>query len=226
MQEHGCEEFLVTLPRCIDLRTASPPFRNEKEFQIYIRKCRELQHRLGWDAVVKDDAFFPDLIVSVEGELCYVELEYDATRFIKHHHYGVMCDLVLSFRRPDGLSSVCGKPVWSLYRHTDGILEWTLDDDICGTRLKEAASAIPVEENYSPDVVERRDSLVAIVSRPGNCDSVADIVDEMRSRGFTGYDRKQAQRDMQYLGLSVKLMRDNRRAKQNESKRTVPTAAP
>lgn len=111
--------------------------KTEREFHLLINCSKSIQRSLGWSGIINSNVFYPDVqaLLSDCGEIIKIELEYEASNFIKHDHSGRNCDLIISFIRKPEDTLIRGLPVWSFYTEKRNQLVWSLQHDIinnCG----------------------------------------------------------------------------------------------
>lgn len=105
--------------------------KNERNFHLLISMAPKIQRSLGWSGILNSNVFYPDVTaLLIGGDLIKVELEYDASNFIKHGHSGKNCDLIITFIRKPHQDLIMGLPVWSFYLDKEDKMIWTLQNDI------------------------------------------------------------------------------------------------
>jgi hypothetical protein len=117
-----------------EMAVAESIFWCERDFRDYLLINQSIRRRLGWEAIERITTGVPDLTVRVPNckRLLLVELEFDATNFVKHEHLPLV-HLILSFKRPAGFRTIREVPVWSFYQYEwgdPGVLRWSLGGDI------------------------------------------------------------------------------------------------
>lgn len=114
-----------------EMRIDESPIQNEREFHQMIQISRRVQRSLGWQEIKTSGIAFPDVTAKlINGYLIKVELEFNASNFLRHRHKPSRCDLILCWVRPVSMSQIGGTPVWSFYKKDGEIMKWTLRHDI------------------------------------------------------------------------------------------------
>lgn len=88
-------------------------FWTEKEFEKWFHNNYAL---FGLKRLIDTKQLYPDVVAETYGgKKLFIELELCAPNFIAHDHDPALCDLIIAFLKPHGLSNISGVPVIAVF---------------------------------------------------------------------------------------------------------------